>query len=153
MLLCELPLEEPKTLLKNPGRSFTGAGAGVAGAGPLCTATSLDFSYPIWGAGAESRSRAGTAGALSRGLGGLRPEELFNERLLRLCSRGGGSRGAGGGGGTVDIVGIVGIDGSRRGPPGTVGVGAASYSSARKLLGNSTRKGVGSTTGALCCGA
>lgn len=40
---------------------------------------------------------------------------------------------------------VVGIGGSRRGPAGTVGVGAASYSSSRKLFGNSTRNGGGST--------
>lgn len=63
LLFCELLfLEEPKTLLKNPGRSFAGA---VAVPFPDELA-SLDFPYPTFGAGAESKSMGGSTGAGSR---------------------------------------------------------------------------------------
>jgi hypothetical protein len=76
----------------------------------------------------------------------LRPTiALLEDRVLRLRSSVGvfpGDFGSGGG-----STGIEGTVASRRGPPGTVGVGAASNSSSRllplkKLLENSTCHGV-----------
>jgi hypothetical protein len=138
-------LDDPNILLKNPCFSF---GCGVT----LMTdggRISFAFSYPTCGAGADSRSRTGSGGASRNGLNlgsGLRPTvALLEDRVLRR--RSGPATFAGEFEPVLDSGGgITGIDGavvSLRGPPGTVGVGAASYPSLKKELGNSTCHGAG----------
>jgi hypothetical protein len=120
-------LDELNILLKKPGFSF---GCGVTAAGGSGAPISFVFSYPTWGAGAESVSKTGSGGAsVGLNLGsGLRPTvALLEDLVLRrrstvpLAAGFGSILGSG-----WERTGMDGAVVSFRGPPGTVGVGAAS---------------------------
>lgn len=75
---------------------------------------------------------------------------LLEDRVLRFRSTPGPLLGAGSGGGSGrGKDGIEGAGANLRGPPGTVGVGAASRSSLKKVLENSMCQGCALVDG-LC---
>jgi hypothetical protein len=120
-------LDEPNILLKKPGFSFGWVATFTGGAGT----TSFVFSYPTCGAGAESRSKMGRGGAAWLNLGsGFRPTVALLEDLVLRRRSGAAAPFAGTFGSVLGSGGgMTGMDGavvSFRGPPGIVGVGAAS---------------------------